>query len=164
MNGETDAGRPRERSACHFARSALSGRSDQPGPPGRLRHRREYLAVQKTGTRLATPGFVLQVGDAGVAGKKPATKRSQGTGESIRIGYTVSRKVGGAVERNRVKRRLRELGRLVLSLQAEPGRDYVLIGRRGALHRPFGQMALDMEKALGKLGLRRAKTDGDHDR
>lgn len=123
--------------------SALNRRSET--PPG-LRHRRQFLDVQRSGVRRATPGFVLQVGEL----RSPDGKEG---GSALRIGYTVSRKVGNAVTRNRVKRRLRVLGRLVLAGTAQAGRDYVLIGRRGALHRSFSQLAADLEGALKKLDL-----------
>ncbi len=73
---------------------------------------------------------------------------------AIRVGFTVSRQVGDAVERNRVRRRLREIVRL--SAAAGPkayirGHDYVLIGRRAALAAPFGEMMQDFDAALGRI-------------
>ena len=55
----------------------------------------------------------------------------------MRVGFTVSKKVGNAVERNRVRRRLREVVRLSPPARMRPGHDYVLIGRRAALNAPF---------------------------
>ena len=66
-----------------------------------------------------------------------------------RIGFTVSRKVGTAVERNRVRRRLREAVRRVENLA--PGHDYVLIGRRAALSLPFRQTVEDFQRALRRV-------------
>jgi len=68
-----------------------------------------------------------------------------------RIGFTVSKKVGSAVERNRVRRRLREVVRAAADL-TRPGHDYVLIGRRAGLGAPFAGMVEDFKGALIRLG------------
>ncbi|MCL4159843.1 UNVERIFIED_CONTAM: hypothetical protein GTU68_017970, partial [Idotea baltica] len=76
-------------------------------------------------------------------------RRPEGSVEGIRIGYTCSKKVGNAVARNRAKRRLREVARVVLPQNGKTGHDYVLIGRRNATaDLPFSQLLCDMEKAL----------------
>ncbi len=67
------------------------------------------------------------------------------------FGFTVSRKVGNAVERNRVRRRLREIVRLSDAERMRRGHDYVLVGRRAALELPFARMAQDFEGALRRL-------------
>jgi ribonuclease P protein component len=69
----------------------------------------------------------------------------------VRIGFTVSRQVGNAVERNRVRRRLREIIRLSQGGGMHDGHDYVLIGRRAALAAPFGQMRQELDAALGRI-------------
>lgn len=69
----------------------------------------------------------------------------------IRLGITASRKVGNAVARNRVRRRLREAARLVLPTNAAPGHDYVLIGRAATLQRPFPMLLADLQSALRRL-------------
>ena len=61
----------------------------------------------------------------------------------MRVGFTVSKKVGNAVERNRVRRRLREVVRLAPPAPMRPGHDYVLIGRRAALDLPFERLIED---------------------
>ena len=86
------------------------------------------------------PGFVLQMAPAPVELALPA----------VRVGFTVSRKVGNAVERNRVRRRLREVARLVIG-QARPDLDYVLIGRQGALKRDFTVLQQELVEALKRL-------------
>ena len=77
---------------------------------------------------------------------------------SVRIGFTCSKKVGNAVARNRAKRRMREIARLTLPEIAQPGWDYVLIGRREATaERPFGALCDDLRYALRKIHAPRDK-------
>ena len=76
---------------------------------------------------------------------------------AIRVGFTASRKVGNAVARNRARRRLREVVRLLLPEAAAPSRDYVLIGRRATLERPFPLLLADLETALRRLGAERCR-------
>ena len=70
---------------------------------------------------------------------------------AARVGFTVSRKVGGSVERNRARRRLREAARLVMPAHARPAIDYVLIGRHTTLSRPWSQLVHDLETALSRI-------------
>jgi ribonuclease P protein component len=82
---------------------------------------------------------------------------------AIRVGFTVSRQVGNAVERNRVRRRLREIVRLSTAAgtgRLHPGHDYVLIGRRAALAAPFGELMQELDAALGRLDARGGKGSG----
>ena len=73
-----------------------------------------------------------------------------------RVGFTVSKKVGNSVERNRVRRRLREVVRLLPPDRLRSGHDYVLVGRRAALQVPFARIAQDFEGALQKAHKGRA--------
>lgn len=106
-----------------------------------LKQRREFLRVAAVGQKWAAPGLVLQ------ARRYEKNEADDG----FRIGYTVSRKVGGAVERNRARRRLRAAAENVMAHHARPGHDFVLIGRRATLKRAFPALVGDLEAALRKL-------------
>ncbi|MEA2947438.1 MAG: ribonuclease protein component [Alphaproteobacteria bacterium] len=103
----------------------------------RLRQRADFLAAA-TGTKMPTAAFVLQA-------------RKRDDAGPVRVGFTVSRKVGTAVERNRVRRRLKEIVRLSTATGLSSGHDYVLIGRRAALSLPFEQITEDFKRALRRL-------------
>lgn len=68
----------------------------------------------------------------------------------MRLGLTVSKKVGNAVVRNRMKRRFRDLARAVLPESGIAGADHVLIGRNGGIERPFDQLVTELKRALAK--------------
>ncbi len=69
----------------------------------------------------------------------------------IRVGFTVSKKNGTATERNRIRRRLRELVKLLDVISMRPHSDYVLVGRRAALNRDFATMLEELRSALHRL-------------
>lgn len=110
----------------------------------RLKRRPEFLRVAGSKRKWVAPGLILQVG-RGEAVEGEAAQAECG------LGFTVSRKVGSAVMRNRAKRRLRAAAERVFPLHAAPGRDYVLIGRKATLDRPFAALVEDMETALRRL-------------
>ncbi len=87
------------------------------------------------------PGFVLQT----------APVPAEHAGPAIRVGFTVSRKVGNAVVRNRVRRRLREIAREIIPHTARADHDYVLVGRQGAIGRDFVAMKGELQEALRRL-------------
>jgi len=92
--------------------------------PGRLKIRPDFLAVQK-GKRLRGPYFLLETLDRGDPEQAP------------RIGFTVTKKQGNSVERNRMRRRLREVVRHMAGVPFKPGHDYVVVARRDTLSAPF---------------------------
>jgi ribonuclease P protein component len=109
----------------------------------RLRQRADFLAAA-SGLRVTTPGFIVQ-------------GRKRDDLGPCRVGYTVSKKVGSAVERNRVRRRLRELVRRNGAPLMQPRCDYVLVGRRVALSRNFGAMGEELNSALKRLDAQLSK-------
>jgi ribonuclease P protein component len=119
------------------------GRAPGAGPQDPLRlssltRRADFLAANR-GRRAPMPGFVLLV--------RPREDGDPG----IRLGITVTRKIGGAVVRNRMKRRFRSLARELLPVAGIAGADHVLIGRQGGIERDFGLLRMELEKALEKL-------------
>lgn len=85
------------------------------------------------------PGFVLLVRD-----------RRDGD-DAIRVGYTVTKKIGNAVVRNRMKRRLRALAAELLPTRGVRGADHVLIGRMGGIEREFALLRTEFTRALAKV-------------
>ena len=104
----------------------------------RLEKRADFLRLAK-GQRCSTDGLVLQM--------QPRPDQGQG----LRVGFTATKKLGNAVMRNRTKRRLREVARLVLPIFAKPGFDYVLIGREATASRPFALLIDDLKRALVRV-------------
>ena len=105
--------------------------------PGRLTRRAEFLRAAAKGRKAPMPGLVLQAlprNDDGPA----------------RLGFTVTKKIGNAVVRNRTRRRLKEAARLVLAGQPVCGVDLVLIGREGTAKRTFAVLQDDFRRALNK--------------
>ncbi|QBF30158.1 ribonuclease P protein component [Thalassococcus sp. S3] len=125
--------------AAHTNRKV--GEDTPPAVPVRLevlRKRADFIKASRA-RRVAMPGFILQM-------------RQRSDGDAIRVGFTCSKKVGNAVARNRAKRRLREIARLVLPKHGHPGRDYVLIGRADVTAtRDFADLRNDLLQALRKL-------------
>ena len=103
----------------------------------RLRQRADFLAVAN-GARANSTAFVVQ-------------GRLRDDDGPIRIGFTVTKKNGTATDRNRIRRRLRELVKRLDVISMRPHSDYVLVGRRAALNRGFATMLDDLRSALHRL-------------
>lgn len=101
-----------------------------------LTRRADFLAANR-GIRVARPGFVLLAGANG--------------GKGRRAGITVTKKIGNAVVRNRMKRRFRALLREVLPLHGLADTDHVLIGRDGGVERDYGLLRDELVAALGRV-------------
>ena len=110
----------------------------------RLMQRADFLAAAAN-ARIAAPAFSLE-------------GRDRADGGPVRVGFTCSRKVGTAVERNRVRRRLRELVKHHGAAFMRAPCDYVLVGRRATLGRKFEIMADDLQAALRRLDRLMAKS------
>ncbi|MFQ5624571.1 MAG: ribonuclease P protein component [Paracoccaceae bacterium] len=116
--------------------------AERPPRLGVLRKRSDFLAA-RTGRKAARPGFVLQARERAPAEADP---------ELVRVGFTCSKKVGNAVTRNRARRRLREVARLILPAHGRPGWDYVLVGRRDStIARDFSLLQDDLAAALARI-------------
>jgi ribonuclease P protein component len=124
-----------------------------PARIARLKRRSEFLRVAGARRKWAAPGLVLQ------ARLREPAEAAQALGpEEVRIGFTASRKVGIAVQRNRARRRLRAAVAEIMPRHALPGHDYVLIARAETAARPWKALLADLETALRRV---RAWRDGD---
>jgi ribonuclease P protein component len=104
-----------------------------------IKKRSDFLAAN-AGRRAATPGFVLLVRDR------------RDDDPLRRVGFTVTKKIGNAVVRNRMKRRFRELAREIIPVQGFAGSDHVMIGRAGGIERDFAALRNDLSSALKRVG------------
>lgn len=111
----------------------------------RIRRRADFLAAAG-GRKAVSQSFLIQ-------------SRRRGDDGPARVGFTVSRKVGNAVERNRVRRRLRELVRLSGAADMRAGHDYVVVGRSAALRAGFAAMIGEMQVSLGRLHRQAVRQD-----
>jgi ribonuclease P protein component len=97
--------------------------------------RADFVAAN-AGKRATTPGFILLVRDR------------KDSDPSMRVGFTVTRKIGGAVVRNRMKRRFRALAREIVPAKGFAGADHVMIGRAKGIERDFAAMRTELANAL----------------
>jgi ribonuclease P protein component len=126
---------------CSPRAAAVAARTSAPEPGvssptlAVIKNRADFLAANR-GLRVARPGFVLLANPNGGLGK--------------RYGVTVTKKIGNAVVRNRMKRRFRELLRAALPEQGLADYDHVLIGRAGGVEREFALLRDELAVALGR--------------
>ena len=110
--------------------------SRAPAAFGRLRKRREFLAVRR-GEKRRGRFFLLEVLD-------------RGDQDYARVGFTVTKKVGNAVVRNRIRRRLKEAVRVHAAGDMQRGNDYVIVGREDVLAAPFAEIKTELSRRLRK--------------
>jgi ribonuclease P protein component len=137
---------------------SLAKRDGERRKVGRLRLRADFQRAAK-GRRARMEAFALQ------ANRRAAAPDELGA----RIGFTVTKKLGGAVLRNRIRRRLKEAVRLAPCLETQADHDYVLMAQREALGRPFDQLVADLTHAFPLVHSRphasgRARPSNDRDK
>lgn len=106
--------------------------------PKRIRNRKDFLRAADNGRKFRTTGFILQM-------------LPNQTKETVRVGFTTTKKLGHAVIRNKIRRRLREMVRLIFIPQAPKGFDYVFIGRTATVDRPFELLKSDAVYVLDQI-------------
>jgi ribonuclease P protein component len=116
----------------------------------RIKTRADFLHAQR-GVRRSSAGLTLEICQTPEKSAKPG---------HFRVGFTASRKVGGAVERNRAKRRLRAVAQAVLPEAARECTDYVLIARPATIERPFEALLKDLAQTLAAAHVRFASQGG----
>ncbi|WP_083772179.1 ribonuclease P protein component [Methylocella silvestris] len=121
-----------------------------PAAPARLKRRADFVRAAK-GKRFHAKGFTLQ------AVERPESDRATA---APRFGFTVTKKVGGAVVRNRIRRRFKEALRTAEALPARPCRDYVVVARIEALRLAFATMQVELIRAIDKIESSQSKPDG----
>ena len=114
---------------------------------GRLKSRPQFLFVRE-GEKRRGPLFLLEVRDR------------QAPDEQPRVGFTVTKKHGNAVERNRMRRRLKEAVRLSAGFAMEPGHDYVVVARRDVLQAPFEKLAAELKTRVETKPKHKRSGDG----
>ena len=119
-----------------------------------LKKRADFLRA-RNGRYFAANGLVLQ------SSKVLVTESDLSDTSDIppRFGFTATKKLGNAVVRNRIKRRLRQAVRLIAPQKARNGYEYVLIGRKSTLKRPFSSLLKDLTIAFGKV---HGNSDNNH--
>jgi ribonuclease P protein component len=117
---------------------------------GRLKSRPEFLRVRE-GERRKGRYFILEVLDR----KAP--------GEAPRAGFTVTKKQGNAVERNRIRRRIKEAVRLSAQFAMQPGYDYVIVAHREVLGAPFDELTKALVTRIASRQISKGRTSGKSD-
>ena len=117
-----------------------------------LKKRAEFLRL-RGGARWANACFVLET--------KPRTETEVAAGQTPRFGFTVTKALGGAVVRNRIRRRLKAAVSATFGPLARAGHDYVVVARAAAADRPFDELKKDLEQAFQRVHLPASRRRGD---
>lgn len=112
----------------------------------RLKNRRNFLRL-RSGRKYSTGCLTVQ----------SAKQDPHEHADTCRVGFTVTTKIGNAVERNRIRRRLKCAAGEVIGRFGEPGRDYVIIARRKCLNCAYAAILTDLQQALDHIHANRAK-------
>lgn len=103
----------------------------------KLKKRNQFVEIANKGRKIVSSGLILQFKENAL--------------DINRVGFTVTKRVGNAVIRNRVRRRLREVVRLGLPAFDKTGYDFVIIGRMETIHRPFKDLQADFSKLIAQI-------------
>ena len=123
---------------------------------GRLKRRAEFLQVAAANRKWVAPGLILQVRRQPSPDTESDDAPRAARLQAVRVGFTASRKVGNAVQRNRARRRLRAVAQQVLDQHVEPGTDFVLIARPATIERDYQALVGDLVAGLKRLKLYRS--------
>jgi ribonuclease P protein component len=124
----------------------------------RLKKRADFLRVAALRRKWAAPGLILQAAPPKVL---PDAAPPEAKADAVCVGFTVSKKVGNSVCRNRARRRLKAAVDEVFPTHARPGLDYVVIGRQETLTRPYSLLLQDLLTALKRVGALRVAPGPD---
>ena len=123
----------------------------------RLKRRADFQRAAR-GRRARMEAFALQ------SNRRPAPPADTPDAQVARVGFTVTKKIGGAVVRNRIRRRLKEAVRLTPNLETRPDHDYVVMAQREALKRRFDLLQADLVKAFALVHASAARPPNDRDK
>lgn len=124
------------------ARLSTLARGECVKPPVHLKKRPQFLAM-RSGVRMNASTFLLEM---------RLREQDESANAQPRFGFTVTKKIGNAVVRNRIRRRLREAVGIAAANHGKPGHDYVLIGKRSALGAPFASIVAEIAGGLDQPG------------
>lgn len=110
-----------------------------------LKKREDFVRVAKSGIKSVQKGLIIQ------AAPFPSNFTNNNSQINFRLGFTATKKIGNAVKRNRTKRRLRELARIIMCKNFYENFDFVVIGRYNTADLPFDVLLKNFDKALNEI-------------